>query len=737
MKKFLYTLILFFSISPLLAGTLAFCDKNGTVYSDGSVVRVTAMEDDPFLGQMMPSGVYLKNVTKDDYMDDFTFSVTIEGIDNGYLSVCYPDLCYSFTETGVYNCGTASLDPGQMTSILTEWFPTTYGTCRATFKAGLPGDETSITVLFDHSDPATASIEWGYYNGDGSTLVGLGATGSTDYEVAMLIPGTGDLSGGQISGIKVPVFNRDVIKSMKVWVSKSLKDSMTYDMAKEVALDILPKGAKYDTDSVYFTVKFDSLFNIPKDGCYIGYSFTTEVTTSDELPILLDASTQNAKAAYVKADKAGNAWASAGGNYGVSGMKALIFNINLPDAAAWFKEFDHTVTVAGSDMDFDVYVLSNAGQTVKNIEYVLSVNGKETKRTADVNVPAGFDQYGMMKMTIPAPAETGTYTVKLHITKVNGMENSELAKVTEMTFKNVLRKVERNTLVEEFTGTTCGNCPRGIVGMERMKKKYGERFVAVALHQYSGNVSADAMYFKNYRDHGLNSAPSALVDGQLQIDPYVDTASVKPFLEVPALCDLQLSAQWTDATRTKVKATSTVEVLMDGTYTVAYVLVADSLHGETNAWMQSNYYASETPSVDEELNKWCKGGELTKYPFPYYMDVAIGSSYVGTSNLATRLGTLTAGTTKENSYSMKLPTTPETLVETLNDNINNVYAIAIVFNSDGTVANAKKVKVEVPEGIETVTKKAQNDDVFNLMGVKVGENYKGIVIKNGHKILIK
>ena len=38
----------------------------------------------------------------------------------------------------------------------------------------------------------------------------------------------------------------------------------------------------------------------------------------------------------------------------------------------------------------------------------------------------------------------------------------------------------RRSVVEEFTGTWCGHCPRGIVGMERLSEDFGDRFIGIA-----------------------------------------------------------------------------------------------------------------------------------------------------------------------------------------------------------------------------------------------------------------
>lgn len=44
----------------------------------------------------------------------------------------------------------------------------------------------------------------------------------------------------------------------------------------------------------------------------------------------------------------------------------------------------------------------------------------------------------------------------------------------------------------------------------------------------------------------------------------------------------------------------------------------------------------------------------------------------------------------------------------------------------------------MPTGVKDIVRDNNSDaPAYNLMGVKVGEDYKGIVIKNGKKVIMK
>lgn len=40
----------------------------------------------------------------------------------------------------------------------------------------------------------------------------------------------------------------------------------------------------------------------------------------------------------------------------------------------------------------------------------------------------------------------------------------------------------KRVVEEEFTGTHCGWCVRGIAGIEASKQKYGDRLIVIAVH---------------------------------------------------------------------------------------------------------------------------------------------------------------------------------------------------------------------------------------------------------------
>ena len=620
-------------------------------------------------------------------------------------------------------------------------------------------------VSMTSSVQAQDLLEWGYYEGDGSTLAATGQ-GVSEYNIAMWIAGNAALEGGTIEGLKVPITDSSVITSLEAWVcTKALSSiKMNYATKKEVDLSTLPAGFSKDKKDVYATVMFDTPVEIPANGCYVGYHFTcTTSTAAGKSPLLIDTgNTESSRTLYIAMP---TSWSNYGATLGASGMKVLVSGISaLPEVGAVFAEQSGAYTVAGEETEVEFTVKSSASTAVTSINYSIEVAGSEaTTGSAKVSIASGYDQTGTIKIKFTAPDDAGLYEVKAYVTKVNGKTNTRASEVSVSSFKNLARRVDRNSLIEEFTGTTCMNCPRGIVGMEKLRDTFGDRFVGVAIHQY--DYTNDPMALWYYRGHGMTAAPSATIDGKEKLDPYYGNTTYKrgictdfkTYLDQPANVDItSLKAEWLN-NKGSVKVTATIETLCDATFELAYVLIADGLSGTETAWAQKNYYSQLSPAGDD-LDPWCKGGKYgSAYAYPVYNDVAIASSYNQYSKTDASLPALAVGEPVQNSFTMALPTqTP--LRTKVNENLDKVYAIAIVFNEDGTVAQALKVKVgEEYSAIEAAPQqgagskeqvagsKEQVAGIYDLTGRKVSmasietmaSMTPGLVIINGKKYLIK
>ena len=261
-----------------------------------------------------------------------------------------------------------------------------------------------------------------------------------------------------------------------------------------------------------------------------------------------------------------------------------------------------------------------------------------------------------------------------------------------------IRTVARRSVLEDFTGTTCGWCTRGWVAMELLHEKYGDQAICISLHQYN---QYDPMYCSNYAKVGFDSAPNAMLNRNgIFIDPYFGLGStamgVCELIDMinaeHATVDVSVAAEWTSEAQEELKCTATVEPLTEGEkYTIAFVVTADSLYSEDSEWAQTNYYASQPAEAYGYPDLTCltPSGQYGKSQvFLVHSDVLVASSYIGPSNY----GRFPNGTKFEcgvpitSSYTIKLSSVNKAVQPLLHKDRLNV--IALVYNSQKEIANA-------------------------------------------------
>lgn len=334
------------------------------------------------------------------------------------------------------------------------------------------------------------------------------------------------------------------------------------------------------------------------------------------------------------------------------------------------------------------------------------------------------------------PEAKGVKEKTLTITKVNGVENEAAIKTASFNVYTVSELVERRVAVEEFTGTGCGWCPRGMVGMEKLRKQFGDKFVGIALHQYN---SSDAMYIatNSYAKIGFTGAPSCAIDRRYITDPYYgegdDVADdFNAVLAIPALAGIEVVGSW-NSDSTQVEAKATVQSLVDGAdYNVEFVLVADGLTGTTSAWNQSNYYYQYTRTqVEADLAIFASGGKYGTSTIKgwTFNDVAISSSYVSGVNKATGFTNLQSTEEGVSEYTLGLPTKAALLNALKKDQI---YVVALLVAKDGTIVNSAKTLVKgygEDTGISAVTSQTAAPQVsYSLDGRQLQGRQKGLNI---------
>ncbi len=172
-RKFKFVLLFAVSVFALTASaqdeidnTLQFVDEQGNVIENGATLTRTELTDNGYTDPYISTGLYVKNTT--DGMVGVSMDLTISQMENGVLSFCFPRNCTNYKTTGSDTSENGYLEANELHDLFTEFIPTSYGTCVATFKLRIMDFEDSmlgptnytfkaygpeVTVNFVYADP--------------------------------------------------------------------------------------------------------------------------------------------------------------------------------------------------------------------------------------------------------------------------------------------------------------------------------------------------------------------------------------------------------------------------------------------------------------------------------------------------------------------------------------------------------------------------------------------------------
>ena len=574
--------------------------------------------------------------------------------------------------------------------------------------------------------PTGDQIWWGYFNeSDFSTYDELVGTGSVmPFLTGISIPANHEQIGnGTVQAVRIYLADGipSTINDLKVWISKTLPTTLDAADYVQTLSGPFTSGA----NDFELTIPYD----INNEAFYIGYYISSST-------------------AYCVrtggADKKDAFWISSPGNMGWEdlygyGLGKLAFQIlvsgaTLDDNSVAVTNTDLGTAYGQMDSSAEVFLsVSNEGaNALSSFDYTITSDDIVSDAVRiTLPTPLTFGEAVTIKVSVPTEAVQGFKKKTITVTKVNGETNTNSNNKAEVTICSLSEIINRNVVVEELTGTGCGWCPRGLVGMEKLRKTFGDRFIGVGIHQYN---STDAMYIANYAPIDFSGAPSCYINRGAEIDPYYGSYSdvredFYAEMQIPGLASVEVNGMF-DEEFTKVNATANAKPLFEGTYSLEFALVADGLTGTGSAWNQSNYYYQYSAAqLPEDLSIFGSGGKygsasITGWKFN---DVAIASSYVsGTNQVAKQ--TLDEGVSGDFEYTLNLPT-KATLKNALQK--EQIYVVAILLDSNGNVVNAAKKKVDnyTPTAIQSVSNLTDGETVrYTLDGRQISAPQHGINI---------
>jgi PKD repeat protein len=252
--------------------------------------------------------------------------------------------------------------------------------------------------------------------------------------------------------------------------------------------------------------------------------------------------------------------------------------------------------VAAGDLEISGVVRSERDTPITSFDAVYSIDGIDSDVTAFSGLSLGFNQSYAFTHPQTADILVGNHEIKLRIQNINGLGDDDIPANNALT-RDVLcvnEIFQQNVVYEEGTGTWCGWCPRGLVGLNTMAHNYTDgTWIGIGVH--NGDPMTVAAY-----DQGIGTFisgyPSGVMNRKSVFDPGLSSLEPAYFAakaEIPLGKIVITGKTWNVGTRKlTVQATSNFAMDLAGTsYNVAMVVVESDVTGTTSQWNQANYYA--------------------------------------------------------------------------------------------------------------------------------------------------
>ncbi len=602
---------------------------------------------------------------------------------------------------------------------------------RKDFMAASPYSASSLTRATENTLPTNM---WGY-NCDAQSWTGFNSQ-ITDLRVAS------EFNEDIVNALAGKTIKQLAITAPALTASKSLDMSLfiSYDLESDPIAEIEFKSSGCPVNNQgYITALKYEVVDLPEPitieagkPFYVGYS--AAVVKKGNYAMSFDGVPYDGQGLLYTCKENEYEWLDATAELGAAcifiGLDEIPENMvrvvqsTIPGQVAHNSNLEGDVTfinIGGNDVTSLTSTITIGDQTP--VEYTATKSNKSLyKPGSNGGVVVGDvapRSFGMALFADVPVSSVGILPVSVNVDKVNGNANLWSPSIIE----NQLIVLEegtgydRNVVIEEGTGTWCGWCVRGYVGMEYMSEKYNDgSYIGIAVH------SGDAMEAESYVpmvQNYFSGFPSAVVNRSSLIDPGQEELEQAYLNSValPAYGKVDLKVDGIDGDNLSV--TSTSEFIFSEPCLVAYVIKEDNV----GPYSQTNYYSGGGNGAMGGFENKGQNVRLTFNEVARDIKDAFGLAESLPDNIE-------AG--KQYTHSTKIS------LENVKD-VDNAYVIAMLINqNDGSIINAKQVKLEGSgvnvNGISTedasavstakgsiIIKGNCSADVFTLDGRKVAE----------------
>ena len=388
-----------------------------------------------------------------------------------------------------------------------------------------------------------------------------------------------------------------------------------------------------------------------------------------------------------------------------------------------FNGISHSKVLIGDDADLNASFINMGCNPVSNVAFEYTVG--EEGGVINHNKPVPFLGSGSFKATVSTDEKAERIPIKVKVRSINKETVAEdISAEGSVTAIDPDKSVERKVVMEEYGGTWCGWCPRGMVGMEMLKEEYPDHFIPIGVH-YGDPMQHES--FSGLINNYEGGYPGCILNRVKQTDPYYgdDTNTpfgidnqILPIINRPTESTVTIDAVSLSADGKKLNVTASAQFFIDcnvsnAPYSFAYVITEDGVNGknlpaaERKNYLQSNYFANNSSYKNEEYLK-----HLVSQPSYWETDFNhVARFYDKEYGISGSLpASFQSGDVLKHTYEINLPSH-------IND-INKCTLIAMLIdNGSGEIVNAEQVAISSATGLENV---AVNNQVAEVVVTEGG-----------------
>ena len=392
------------------------------------------------------------------------------------------------------------------------------------------------------------------------------------------------------------------------------------------------------------------------------------------------------------------------------------------------RNFADVIVEKGKTATVSIKMKNDGEEPISKVSYKLSVDGnampEQTYTLSEANVTTGKAFY--IPVSFPSAEEVGVADAVVTVTKVNGKKNTSPRNATRGVIATIDEASARRVVFEEYTGTWCGWCPRGMVAVDMLNKEFGDSVITMVADSYPTATM---------------SFPDSRVNRNALIDPYLGSSNtaygirddVARELAQTASAGIALTANWADEGQSIIKAKTETTFLTETDvtqYGIAYALLEDGMTGTGSSWAQKNYYAGN--SINDP--------NLQPYTLMPSAITEIEYDHVAVAVWGIEQGVLYVP--QKNVY--KCDISENTLIQ---DKSKLSLVAMLIDRKTGKIVNAAKAAVDQFEESAVIDVHAEvygSSDVYTVNGYRVASSPeaistlpKGIYIVGGRKVVVK